>query len=181
MWYVLIFGLLTCCPNAETSRKPAKIEHITRKNITEQYKFESKPYLDEGREENLFDTSEFYAPSLEQQSQIQNKLSHQEEIEKLAKMKRAGRLSQKDYNAKVTSIHARKKKEAEQACTPVAPKPVEPSPIVNVDPKLPENPSHLESASAPQSETKPLSTLPKTEYKIETLKIHPNDEIWDEE
>ena len=167
MWYVLIFVLLTFCSNAETSRKPAKIEHITRKNITEQYKFESKPYLEEGQEESLFEQSEFYSPSSEQQSQLQNKLSEQEEIEKLAKMKRAGRLSQKDYNAKVASIHAKKKKEVEQASMP------------KMDER--KNESCQGSVASSTPEAKPSIQPSKPEYKMETLKIHPNDEIWDEE
>ena len=187
MRYIFIFVLLTLCSNAETIKTPAKIEHITRNNITERYKFESNHDPEDSKEEPIFKEEEFYDTSAKNFSQKALQLSTQEEIEKLARMKRAGRLSQKDYLAKVAAIHEKKKKAVEvhenDATLNSASKqhPSEQIAKASHEPlKHPETPSEAPKTSFPV-EQKPTKEVLPSEDKIESLKIHPNDEIWDEE
>ena len=48
---------------------------------------------------------------------LQTKLEKQDEIDTLAKLKRSGRLTQKDYNERITALHS--KKEPPQKVAPV--------------------------------------------------------------
>jgi hypothetical protein len=113
--YLLLLPLLTFCTNADNpKREPAKIEHITRKGISQQYSpkdFGTKPYIDTQEEEPLFNEKEFEAPSpiVENAPFLKDKIELQEDVDQLAKLKRAGRLSQKDYNARVAAIHSKNK------------------------------------------------------------------------
>ena len=171
---ILIFlgllPLLTFCTTDHNNSKkePAKIEHITRKGISQGYKskdIESRPYIDTQADEPLFSEQEFatQAPMIEGAPCLKDKIELQEDIDQLAKLKRAGRLSQKDYNARVTAIHAKNK--AHTTDTSVLPAPPTPT-------------------AEPNKQTSPTSEnmAPKKELKrIEAIHIDPDDEIFHEE
>lgn len=95
---------------SKTKRQPASIEHISRQGIKETYAYQSSmPYVENEtqveHEEVLFEQDKLnHSPLV-----LQEKLEKQEEIDRLAKLKRSGRLTQKEYNDRVKAFHAKNK------------------------------------------------------------------------
>ncbi|USO02058.1 MAG: hypothetical protein H6850_03010 [Alphaproteobacteria bacterium] len=105
MHFLILLILLTNC-NTTDPHVSAKIEHITRQGKEQDYSKLSRPYIDKSEEEALFDEAEFLEPKARKSTgYARSTLTKQEEMEELAKLKRAGRLSQKDYAKRVELLH----------------------------------------------------------------------------
>ena len=103
----------------------AKIEHITRQGKEQDYSKFSRPYIDKSEEEAIFNESTFYTPKKSTSQPVKTTLNKQEEMQELAKLKRAGRLSQKEYNKRVENVHKKHKPQEEVVKEPPIQKPQE--------------------------------------------------------